>query len=216
MADGRESVLVVDDDAFTRSMLIVAFERLGFDPVCAASARDALECLAQKDPTLAVLDLDLGNGPTGLDLAVAIQGRQPGIAILLITVFRSPALVSPTAKLSPKYGYLVKDDITSLDVLRSAVKDAFDRQAKCALLPAEPTSSADAPTITPTQAEVLRLVAMGLSNEAIAARRFTTTRSVEATIQRIYGRLGVTGRGERNPRVEAARMYRASEVRVGR
>lgn len=195
-------------------MMKVALDQLGFDTETASSAREAMRIMADRPCQLTVLDLDLGQGPTGVELAETISRWYPATAILVVTVFRSPGLVTSGARPQGRYGYLVKDDISSLEVLRTAVDDAFLRVKRSAGV----LSSGQAPErvrrITRTQAEVLRLMAEGLSNEAIAARRVTTLRSVEATIQRLYDRLGLVSGGGVNPRVEAVRMYRASEISV--
>jgi len=214
MPESPRRALAVDDDAFSRSMMKSAVDRLGFDTEVASNAREAMQVMAGRPCPLVVLDLDLGQGPTGLELADTISSWYPTTAILLVTVFRSPGLVVPGAKVSGRYAYLVKDDISSLEVLRKAVEEAFNRVKR----PGRPSTAGQVTegtrTITRTQAEVLRLMAKGLSNEAIAASRVTTLRSVEATIQRLYDRLGLVSGGGFNPRVEAVRMYRASEISV--
>ena len=62
--------LVVDDDPFTRGMLSTAVTSLGWSPVrSAASVAEAMWVAQHGEPIVAVLDLDLGEGPTGIDLA---------------------------------------------------------------------------------------------------------------------------------------------------
>ncbi|WP_174529933.1 helix-turn-helix transcriptional regulator, partial [Micromonospora maritima] len=52
------------------------------------------------------------------------------------------------------------------------------------------------PTLSDREWEVARLAADGLTSRAIAERLFLSTRTVENHLQRVYSKLGVTGRGE--------------------
>jgi DNA-binding NarL/FixJ family response regulator len=69
-------------------------------------------------------------------------------------------------------------------------------------------------TITSSQAEILRLIADGLSNASIAEARGISIRSTEALIQRTFLALGVNGDSRINPRVAAARMWQQGKVIV--
>jgi DNA-binding CsgD family transcriptional regulator len=55
--------------------------------------------------------------------------------------------------------------------------------------------------LTPTEARVTELVAQGLTNREVAARMFTTVKTVEAHLGRIYGKLAVRSRTELARRV---------------
>ena len=79
-------MLVVDDDPFTASLLADALRSLGWPVV--GPANDAVSALALIDdggarPAAALLDLDLGDGPDGIDLAIALRERLPSVYALL-------------------------------------------------------------------------------------------------------------------------------------
>lgn len=61
--------------------------------------------------------------------------------------------------------------------------------------------------LTATQREILRLVALGWTNAAIAELRNTQARSVEKQIRIIYDVLGLEARNVHNARVLAAKRY---------
>jgi DNA-binding NarL/FixJ family response regulator len=69
-------------------------------------------------------------------------------------------------------------------------------------------------TITASQAEILRMIADGLSNASIAEARGITLRAAEALIQRTFAALGVNGDPSVNPRVVAVRMWHQGKVAV--
>lgn len=61
--------------------------------------------------------------------------------------------------------------------------------------------------LTASQLEVLQLIAMGYSNAEIARRRSQTVSGVEQLVTAMFRSLGLRGKAEVNPRVEAVRMY---------
>ena len=77
-----------------------------------------------------------------------------------------------------------------------------------------PTARPDGPAtaaeerLTPREAEILDLLALGLTNKEIAQRLFLGTRTVETHVARILGKLGVTSRS----RAIAAHIRRSSDV----
>jgi DNA-binding NarL/FixJ family response regulator len=69
-------------------------------------------------------------------------------------------------------------------------------------------------TITSTQAEILRMIADGLSNASIAEARGISLRAAEALVQRTFAALGVNGDPSINARVVAVRMWQQGKVVV--
>jgi CheY-like chemotaxis protein len=86
-------VLIIEDDAFSRVALVDALKLQGLNVVAAVgSARDALDAQLKFEPTVAICDLDLGVGPTGLDIAQVLRQRNPNIGIVMLTSYRDPRL----------------------------------------------------------------------------------------------------------------------------
>lgn len=87
-----------------------ALESHGFDVRTAASALEARAALEEFDPDVALVDLVLGGGPSGVDLAHLIHRTHPGVGILVLT--RYPDLRSAgyaDAVLPPGAGFVRKD-----------------------------------------------------------------------------------------------------------
>ncbi len=59
-----------------------------------------------------------------------------------------------------------------------------------------PVRAAEAEPLTPREREVLRLLALGLSNDEIAEKLFITKRTVQNHVSNIYGKLGLDSRAE--------------------
>lgn len=209
MATRLKRLLIVDDDVLLSTMLVTALDGQGYRVLAASDSAMAVALAEDFQPDLAVIDLDLGMGPSGLDLATRLRRLNKDLKFLIITVYRYAALVDGKAPVPPDFGYVVKDEITSVEVLAKAIEQTL------AGYPYRSSFTASDCMITRSQAEVLRLLAFGYSNEVIAAKRGTSLRSVEHSIQRIYQRLGLRDQDMVNARVEAVRMYRAGDIRVG-
>ena len=83
--------LVVEDDGLTRTSVAAALRLQGLDVVGEAdSASTAVQIAREKNPDVAVLDLDLGSGPNGGDIAIALRRLNPAIGIVVLTTYDSP------------------------------------------------------------------------------------------------------------------------------
>jgi len=203
----RRRALIVEDDDFTRALLVTAVESLDFDVEQAASAAEALAKIPDFDPDIALVDLDLGEGPTGLDTLAYIREEAPWAAAIILTSHRSISLAVPDAPpKDPGLVHVVKSDINSVAVLRDAIDAAMDRAPHAA----QPVDGVHA--ISAKQASVLRLIADGCSNEEIARQMGLTTRTVERRTSSLYRALGLDADPKINPRVEAARLYATGKV----
>lgn len=203
-------VLVVEDDAFTRTTLCAA---LRFHDVRvlgeAASAREGLALAAGGELDAVLLDLDLGGGPSGIDLARSLRARQPQLGIVILTTYEDPRLAGNSlATLPEDVIYLVKRELadsTALPrALRRAIRAASDSGRRVALPTRAPAATAE---LTDAQIEVMRLVAEGYSNAGIAARRTVTEGAVEKLINRTARQLGIESSSEQNLRVQMTRAY---------
>ena len=70
----RPRLLVVEDDAFTRISIVGVLISSGIEVVDAVgTSAEAVVSFENNHPNVVMLDLDLGYGPTGLDLARAFR-----------------------------------------------------------------------------------------------------------------------------------------------
>ena len=86
----QRSVVVVEDDAFMRSLLAEYLEKAGFLVSTASSAADARRQINAVDPDAVVLDIDLGPGPSGLDVAATLNTEGNEVGIVFLTQFSDP------------------------------------------------------------------------------------------------------------------------------
>jgi DNA-binding NarL/FixJ family response regulator len=197
-------VLVVDDDAFALTTMCASLQFLRLDVVGrASSAREALAMQFTAAAQVALLDLDLGPGPTGIDLAHALRIAQPQLGILLLSTYRDPRLVAPGRVAPPTgTGYLSKGDLTDIEVLRDWISDLVREPLR------DRRHATDAlPELSDMQVQVLRSLAAGLSTQAIAHERGVSVSAVEQTITRLYEAFDMPRDPEHNQRVRLARAY---------
>jgi DNA-binding NarL/FixJ family response regulator len=201
-------VLLVEDDDFTRSTLTAALERHGVVVTHAvSSARDALTLVEL--PEVALLDLDLGPGPTGIDLAVALRERAPTIGLVLLTSYDDPRLISSDLPSAPRgTRYLRKREVDDVRAVITQIGSAARRPF--ALTRAGETE------LSETQIHTLRAVADGLSTAEIARRRGITEKAVEKTITQLCVRFGIERISTHNQRVRLAAEYHSLTGQVPR
>lgn len=199
-------VLVIEDDAFTRLTLTSTLDTGGYAAVYGASSSpEALDIQRQVSPDVALVDLDLGAGPTGIDLAGALRRADPGIGIVFLTSFDDPRLVaSPHQQMPAGAQYLVKKNVVSVEVIDQAITESL-RSRKVTRV--DQVSAGPFGKLTNAQVQTLRLVAQGMSNKMISQELGVTEKAVEQQISRIATRLGVDRHHGSNTRIGIAKAY---------
>lgn len=194
-------VLLVEDDGFALMAMSSALKMAGYETFVAESASAGLTVAKTKRPNAAVLDLHLGQGPNGLDLAIELRKLNAGIGLVFLTSYSDPKLLIPKASLPQGSVYLNKAQVRDVEILTRALARALAKQG---ISPAAKSKFSD---LTVTQIETLQLVAEGLSNAEIAKRRFVTEKSVEKMVSRIAKVIGLESAKDHNQRVQLARSF---------
>lgn len=206
MGNFNRKVLVVEDDALLRSLIVSKLEADGFVVEATDSAATARKIADDFDPDVALLDIELGNGPTGIDLALILRKSQPEIALVFLTHIPEPRVVGIDNRKIPKNAaYLAKDRITDPTMLSDAIDAALRGKAGRDFR----DDKRDYPLaeLSRSQLAVLQMVALGMSNTQIAKERDTTVRAVENLVKRAFEAAGIDTEAGGNPRVNAAREY---------
>ncbi len=199
-------VLLVDDDPLMTRLLCGVLEQKGFEVNAAGSAADARDALVAFDPDIALIDLELGGGPSGVDMAHLIHKQHPGVVIIILTRYPDLATAGfPDATLPPGAGFIRKDLVEDPDQIVAAIDAVVAERAD--VVRHDRDGSPAFGMLTRAQLEVLTLMSQGFDNDAIATRRGCSVSSVANLIAEIYKRLGIDPRGELNPRVEAVRQF---------
>jgi DNA-binding NarL/FixJ family response regulator len=194
-------VVLVDDHAIARAGVRALLEETEFTIAGeAASGREALVVVREVQPRIVLLDIRMADGD-GLEALVALKREHPRTAVLMLTTYDDPGFMA-RAIAGGAAGYLLKgvgrDDL--LGALRAVasgdtlLKMEDLRQALARVV--EHPASAEGPfePLTHREEEVLRLLALGLSNREIAAQLFVADSTVKTHVQNISAKLGVSDR----------------------
>lgn len=183
-------VLVVDDEPLVRGLLAEVLTSMGYEVQSAVDAASAREVAKRFDPDIAILDVDLGQGPNGFDLESGLRHTNPQLAIVFLSNIPSPKMVGVSPKSIPKNAaYLLKSNMGNARSLANAINQAsrgFGGSMRDDL-----TTRHDLSGLSRSQFEVIEMVARGMSNEEIADVRGTTVRAVRMIIARAFRAMGI-------------------------
>ena len=188
-------------------MLAASVQGLGWSPVrSASSVAEALWVAKHLEPSVAILDLDLGEGPTGVDLAIGLRLAYPGIGLIIISTYEEPRLIGLNLPPMPEGAvYLVKRTVTDSDVLDHSLRLAVGPQSMgpSPNVVCNPSGLG----ISNESIEVMRLVSAGHSNAEIARLRVMSVSGVEKVIARLIRYFGIPSGKESSQRVLIAQAY---------
>lgn len=192
-------IVVADDQASVREGLVLLLGGLpDIDVVgAAADGQQAIDLVARHQPDAILLDLRM---PVldGIDVARRLTAEYPGVAIVVLTTYLDEDTVLPALRAGAR-SYLTKDadraDIaralhaaaSGLTVVDPRVHDTL-LAASGAGQPGLPPAPPDG--LTQREAEILMLIAHGLTNAEIAARLFLSGHTVKTHINRIFAKTG--------------------------
>lgn len=200
-------MILVEDDPFTRATLGDALALHGFDiRARVGTAFDAIEAQQIHDPQVALLDLDLGVGASGIDVAIALRERNPRIGIVFLTTYKDPRLINSSIPNLPEGAiYLNKLDISSTAKIANQIALAIVKPVEKRSL--RWVRSGPLSSMSVIQIEILKDIAAGLSTAEIARTRGVTEQAIDKSIKRISKNLGIPKSSDSNLRVQIVRAY---------
>lgn len=178
-----------------------------------------LAAVAAERPDVVVTDVRMPPGDTdeGIQAAVRLRETNPEVGVVVLSQYANPSYVLALLEGgSARRAYLLKERVKDLEPLVAAIRtvaeggSVIDPKVVEALV-AENTRGEGSPLnqLTPREREVLREMAEGKNNAAIAEAVFLTERSVEKVIHSIFLKLGLTWETTVNKRVKAVILYLA-------
>jgi DNA-binding NarL/FixJ family response regulator len=191
-------IILVDDHAIVREGVRAILDGRDDMQVIGefANGTEALAVAAKLAPDLALVDLKMP-GISAVDTIRGLHAQVPGIRVLVFTSFGEDSLIRATLD-AGAIGYLLKDALQS-DLVRAirsvAAGEAFlapAAQRQLMELLRKPRSEREA--LTAREADVLRLIAEGLSNKQIARRLNLTEGTVKGYVSQILAKLHLEDR----------------------
>jgi two-component system response regulator NreC len=195
-------VVVVDDHALVRSGLRLLLEaEQGFvveDE--AADAEEAIRLARLHKPDVVLLDVVMP-GRSGIDAAPEILAAAPHAQILVLSMQDDPSYVRQAFGAGAS-GYLLKE--AADDELVQAVREVAAGNhyvhpalgARLAAAEADAKARAEADPLSDREREVLRLLALGHTNQEIAKLLFISVRTAETHRAHVMQKLRLSTRAE--------------------
>ena len=158
-----------------------------------------------------------GSTDEGIQAAERLRETDPDVGVVVLSQYANPSYaLALLDRGSARRAYLLKERLTDLDQLEAAIRavaeggSVIDAKVVDALV-AEKGRGEESPLreLTVRERDVLREMAEGKNNAAIAGSLFLTERSVEKVIHSIFLKLGLTWEPAVNKRVKAVILYLA-------
>jgi DNA-binding NarL/FixJ family response regulator len=178
-----------------------------------------LTAVDAKRPDIVLTDIRMppGNTDEGIQAATRLRETHPEIGVIVLSQYATPSYVVALLEGgSERRGYLLKERVNDLEQLVAAIHAVADGGSVLdpkvvETLVAENARGDESPLneLTPRERDVLREMAEGKNNAAIAEALVLTERSVEKVIHSMFLKLGLTWETAVHKRVKAVILYLA-------
>ena len=190
-------VLIVDDHPVVRDGLRGMLQAQSDFEVVAdvANGHQALAAVARHDPDVVLMDLRMPE-LDGVRATRRILADHPTVRVLVLTTYDTDADILHAIEAGAT-GYLLKDAPREevFEAVRATARgEAFLAPAVAAKLMHSVRGRPDHEQLTERELDVLRLVAKGLTNRAIAGRLHLSEATVKTHLVHAYTKLGVDDR----------------------
>jgi DNA-binding NarL/FixJ family response regulator len=176
-----------------------------------------LAAVEVESPDVVITDIRMPPGETdeGIRAAVLLRETHPNVGVVVLSQYAEPRYALALLEGgSAGRAYLLKERVDDIEQLVGAIRavaeggSVVDPKVVDVLMAdrGRPESSA-LDELTPRERDVLREMAEGKNNAAIAQALFVTERSVEKVIHSIFVKLGIAWEPEIHKRVKAVILY---------
>ncbi|MEU4542289.1 response regulator transcription factor [Nonomuraea dietziae] len=189
-------LFLVDDHPVVRAGIVAL---VGGEPDMeivgeAATSQDAVRGIALREPDVVLMDLQLGEGPDGVETTRLVRALPHAPQVLVLTTYETDADIVRAIDAGAT-GYVLK--ACPPDELFQAIKAAA--RGETVLSPKVATRMMrrmrdPGPALTTREIEILELLAKGAGNKEIARALFITEATVKTHLVHVYGKLGVDTR----------------------
>ena len=209
-------VIVADDSVLLREGVTRVLERAGFEVVGhAADQEELMRKTRAHKPDVAIIDIRMPptNTNEGLQAARAIREEMPGTRVVVLSAYLEETYALELLGEDPAgVGYLLKDRVSDGQSFAQAVRrvaeggSALDPEVVSQMLVRRRVHD-PFEELTSRELEVLRLIAEGRSNQAIADALVISGRAVEKHVTSIFSKLNLPPARENHRRVLAVLAF---------
>jgi two-component system response regulator NreC len=200
--DSPVRVLIVDDHAVVRTGIRLLLNReLDIEPVGeAGSGREAILEARSLKPDVILMDVVMPDG-SGLDVIPTLLEERPETKILVLSMQDDPRYVRE-AFAAGASGYVLKEaaDVEVVAAVRDVARGGRyvhpELGARLIAAEADAARKADEDPLSDREREVLRLLALGHTNQEIAKQLYISVRTAETHRAHIMQKLRLSSRAE--------------------
>jgi len=219
MTNDRLRIVIAEDNYLVREGTRRLLEDSGqMDIVAAVSnADELLEAVAQLRPDAVLTDIRMppGHQMEGIAAAHAIRASFPHVGVVVLSQHADEAYAFELLKRGAAgLAYLLKERVGELDELLRALREVVAGRSVIdprvvELLISHRARLAQSPVslLSPRELDVLRQMAEGRTNRAIAEALILSESAVEKHINAIFGKLGLSEEPQLHRRVAAVLAY---------
>lgn len=214
-------VLLADDNALMRDGIArLLDDHDGIEVIgCCGDGAELLSRVAAEAPDVVVTDIRMppSGADEGIRAAAHLREHHPDVAVVVLSQYVEPAYALALLDGGSRgRGYLLKERVADARELVAAVQEVagggsvVDPQVVDALVDARVGGGRNGiEVLTPRETDVLREMATGKSNAAIAAALVLSERAIEKHSNSIFSKLGLSEEVDVNRRVKAVLVYLA-------
>lgn len=188
------SIMIVEDEALIAKDIEYSLHQLGYKITgIAYDGVEALEMIRREKPDLVLLDIELKEGLSGIDIG-HILNEQYKIPFIYLTSYSDPNTIDKVKKTLP-FGYVLKP--FSEAELFSAIELAsyrLDSESKKYFPPIEKVNSICISPLTSREYDILLGLFEGKSNTEMSEEFFISINTVKTHLKKIYAKMEVPNR----------------------
>ena len=201
-------LLIVEDDKILLTMMSGALTSEGFNVLAASDAQSAMQYFDKARPDVVILDIDLGAGPSGIDLANKMRQISGRIAIVFCTSFKDMRFIQGDYLKYPLHTVVLKKaDVVNMEKFSNAINEAIELIRESDESKPDNLHEKYYKDLTALEIELLTLIAGGHSNKQVAAEKGISLKSCENAIARLAKKLEIPAAEQSNQRVLLTRKY---------
>ncbi len=190
--------------------------------VAACGDLDSLLAAVESErPDVVLTDIRMPPGglDEGIQAARRLRETNPGVGVVVLSQYSEPSYALALLESgSERRAYLLKERVEDVEQLVGAIQvvaaggSVIDPKVVEGLVAAKSRDERSRlAELTPRERDILREMAEGKNNAAIAASLFITERSVEKVIHSIFAKLGIAWEESIHRRVKAVLLYLAEQ-----
>lgn len=214
MTDDVARILIAEDERLWSGLLQGALSNEpGFEMVgWAEDGETAVRLARELHPDAVIMDIEfVGGDIDGIEAAIRIKDERPETGIVILSAHADRRYVTslPLAE-KPGWSYLLKQSVPDVATVVRAIRACMNGMVMLApevVSSLQPRKASVLARLTPRQFEVLKWMAEGYNNAAIAERMVLAEKSVETYINGIYQELGLSGEPGIHARVRAVIVF---------